>query len=785
VTGELYIAGTGLARGYLGRAGLTAQRFTACPFGVGGERMYRTGDLARWTADGQLHFAGRADEQVKIRGFRIELGEVEAVLAAYPGVGQVAVIAREDQPGHKRLTAYVTPAASAAGGDGPCDGPCDGQRGGVAGMDMALLREHAAGLLPEYMVPAAFVVLDALPLTPNGKLDRAALPAPTVSAGTGPAPRTATEEIICRRFAEVLHLDRVGPEDNFFELGGDSIMSMQLISRLRRAGVELSLADVFELKTPAALAAMASTTSPTASGRAEDAHERTGEVPLTPLMHAQLARAGQAGLARQFSRFSQSMLAVVPPGLELGKLAKALAAVVRHHDVLRARLEYGADGDHRLLVGLAEELDTAALVRRAEIQGLDQEALREAIAGQARQAVGRLDAELGVLVQAVWFDAGPGQPGRLLLTAHHLVVDGVSWRVILPDLATAYAAVANEATPALPPAGTSFRRWAQALAERASDPGTVAELGIWAQLLDGAEPPLGARPLDARRDTTSGVRSVSVTLPAQETTALLTRVPSAFHAGVNEVLLAGLAAAVGHFRSRRGEQGTGVLIDVEGHGREPLAEDMDLSRTVGWFTSVVPVRVDPGLVDHAEIRSGGAGAGQVIKRVKEQMRAVPGSGLGHGLLRHLNPQTAPVLAALPAPQLAFNYLGRFPAHQGTARYWEPAPFGGHNGAELPAGYAAEAIGVVLDLPGGPELTISLAYSSGVITEAEAGELAAGWRDMLAGFAAHAAQANTGGHTPSDFPLLELGQAEIDDLEAEFMDAQWTIPGEDSSDSVAD
>jgi len=389
-------------------------------------------------------------------------------------------------------------------------------------------------------------------------------------------------------------------------------------------------------------------------------------------------------------------------------------------------------------------------------------------------------------VQAVWFDAGPREPGRLLMAAHHLVVDGVSWRVILPDLAAACAAVAAGTEPVLEPAGTSFRRWAQLLAGQASDPGRVAELGIWAQMLERGGPPLGSRPLEARHDTTARVRTVTFTLPAQVTGALLTSVPAAFHAGVNDVLLAGLAAAVAQYRSRRGERDTAVLVDVEGHGREPLAAGMDLSRTVGWFTSVVPVRLDTGRVDFTEIASGGPAAGRVLKRVKEQMRAIPGDGLGYGLLRYLNPQTAPVLAALPARQIGFNYLGRFTAPPDAASphttrpdtggrpgsrpvHWQPAPFGGHADPELPAVYVVEAISAVRDLASGPELTISLAWSSGILTETAARELAAGWRDMLTGLAAHTAQPGTGGHTPSDFPLLALAQAQIEDLEAEFTD----------------
>nr|BFE29896.1 hypothetical protein GCM10010200_021470 [Actinomadura rugatobispora] len=761
VIGELYVTGAGVARGYVHRPGPTAARFVACPYGDpadgSGGRMYRTGDLASWTPDGELLFAGRADDQVKIRGFRVEPGEIEAVLSGHERVGRAAVIARQDRPGVKRLVAYVA-------GDG---------------LDPAELRAYAAERLPDHMVPAAVMVLDAIPVTVHGKLDRAALPAPDFAGQAGSrAPATSAERLLCELFAEVLGLEKVGADDSFFELGGDSIMSMLVVARARRAGLVLTARQVFEQRTPAGLARIAGVATGdegTAPAGAEDV--ATGPVPLTPVMRELVARSGPAALA---GRFCQSMLVSVPAGMRLEPLTAAVQALLDRHDMLRARLEAPSPtGGWRLHVppaGAPEALSAVACVRRADVTGLDGAALADAVAAQEDEAVGRLDSPAGMLVQVVWFDAGPDAPGRLLLVVHHLAVDGVSWRVLIPDLAAAY----EGAAPA--PAGTSFRRWATELEAQAGDRGRAGEAAAWTELLAGDEPPLAHRPLDPRRDTVAaGMNHVARTVPVQITRDLLTRVPAAFHAGIDDVLLTALVLAVAEWRQGRGRDAEGgTLVDVEGHGREPLTGDMDLTRTVGWFTSAYPVRLDPGETDFAELRSGGPAAGRAVKRVKERLRVVPGDGLGFGMLRHLNPGTAAALAALPVPQIGFNYLGRFPAPSpadGTAlALWEPAgetAVGGAADPEMAAAHLIEAGGLVRDLPEGPELTVTLMSPAGLLEEAALDGLAESWAAMLGGLAAHTAEPGSGGRTPSDFTLVTLAQDEIDEFEIRLADERRT------------
>ncbi|MGW0811129.1 amino acid adenylation domain-containing protein, partial [Nonomuraea sp. NPDC002799] len=527
VAGELYVGGL-VARGYHGRPDLTAARFVADPYGSPGERMYRTGDVARWNGDGQLEYVGRADEQVKVRGFRIEPGEIESVLTAHPGVAQAAVVAKDGQ----RLVGYVVP----ADGDGDAE---LGDYGLHAGVSVHDLQAYLRGRLPEYMVPSALVVLGELPLMANGKLDRAALPEPVVAEGEYRAPRTTEEEVLAGVFADVLGADRVGVDDDFFAIGGDSIRSIQVVARARAGGVEVTAQEVFDCRTVAALAVAA-------AGRAE--HRvvleelpggGVGRLPLPPVGHHLLNLGGGIG------RFSMSAVLELPADIDEAGLAATLSAVMDRHDVLRSRLVPGDEPG--LLVDPPGTVNVANLITRVPCAA-DDDGWRERAAAELDQAADLLDPAAGVMARFVWLDG----PGLLGIVLHHLVVDGVSWRILVPDLAAAWQRVRAGQRPVLPPVGTSLRRWAHALGDEATGADRTAETSWWHEALQGPDPLLGTRRVDPAVDVTGTVETIKVRLDPATSEALLTGLPAAFHGGVNDGLLAALAIAVARWRRRRG-----------------------------------------------------------------------------------------------------------------------------------------------------------------------------------------------------------------------------------------
>ncbi|WP_433655167.1 amino acid adenylation domain-containing protein [Nocardia sp. CA-128927] len=713
VMGELYVGGEGVAQGYVNRPGLTAARFVADPFGAPGARIYRTGDLVRWNGAGVLEFIGRGDDQVKIRGFRIELGEVAAALTRHSAVSRAVAVAAKGANGATRLVAYVVPTA------------------GMAAPDTGTLREFSADELPAYMVPSVFVVLDELPLTANGKVDRRALPAPTVADSDESryiAPTTPAEQTLASIWAEVLGVPKIGTGDNFFDLGGDSIISLRVVAKARRAGLRVTSQDIFRRQTIAALAQYAQLEKPAETSSALV----SGWAPLLPIQHWLFEQRSVSAM------FNQFVTVTLQADVDEAALRSALHVLLEQHDALRMR--FTNDGG-RWSQDTAQREDAQVFIsvdlREVPDDGIDAAVERHSAAAQ----VG-LNPVSGPLFRGMLLHFGARRPAQLILVAHHLVVDGVSWRILLADLATAYQQLRRRKTVDLGPKTTSLLDWARALAAHVETGGFDDERDFWIGLADSDRPVL---PIDADGDNMiSATREVRVRLDETTTRALLRDVPSVYRTEINDALLTALARTLCDWAER--DQ---VLIALEGHGREELVEGIDLTGTVGWFTSYFPVLLDV---------AGTAEWDGLLKSVKEQLRAIPRRGLGYGALRYNG--GAPELVGQQAPQVSFNYLGQFNGStEDNDLYRSVSEVCLRQGPGALRLHLLDIVGQVSD----GRMEFIWSYSAHRHRHKTIQRLATEFAANLKHIVAHCAAPTAGGRTPSDFPGSGLDQAAVDAL----------------------
>ena len=719
--GELYVGRAGLARGYLNRADLTTLRFIPDPFAADGGRLYRTGDLARYRADGVIEYIGRIDHQVKIRGFRIESGEIEAQLLEQAAVRQAVVLAQPGLSG-QQLVAYLVPIDAAL-----LDASAAEQaqwRDSVR----AELKEN----LPDHMIPAHLLLLAQLPLTANGKLNRSALPSPDASQAQQAyqAPQSELEQRLATIWQNVLKLPQVGLNDNFFELGGDSIISIQVVSRARQAGIRLNPKDLFQHQTIQRLALVAQLGDDETS---IDQQAVTGAALLLPIQ-------------QQFfddeiperHHWNQSVLLKPRQPLDGEKIEQVLRALVAHHDALRLsftqhngvwQAEHRAveDQPHNLL-WQEDVADAAAL---------------EALGNRAQRS---LDLQNGPLLRAVLANLADGTQ-RLQLVIHHLVVDGVSWRILLEDLQNAYQQLLDGQPLKLPAKTSAFKDWSEHLQRYANSTALQQELAYWQACLSDVGSDLPCKRMDAGQQNRLA-QTVQTRLGAELTRQLLQEAPAAYRTQVNDLLLTALARVIGRWSGQ-----ASTLIQLEGHGREELFDGVDLTRTVGWFTSLFPVRLTPA-----------ATAGESIKQIKEQLRSIPNKGIGFGALRHLgNAQAQQSLRELPTPRITFNYLGQFDgSFEGDdGALFAPAPdnAGLDQSPDAPMGNWLTLNGQVY----GGELRVGWTFSSERFDSAVIEALAADYAEELAALIGHCLTPGVAGLTPSDFPLAGLTQAQLDGL----------------------
>ena len=747
IPGELYIGGHGVARGYLQQPELTAEKFIPNPFFEGrrqkaegrslgtssaplplsssvpsassaplceavsfrAARLYKTGDRAKYLPDGTIEYLGRLDNQIKIRGYRIELGEIEAELTNHSDVQSALVIARDE-----RLIAYFIPHRAC---------------------DVSTLRSFLQNKLPSYMVPGNFVQLDRFPLTPNGKIDRAALPLPELETRKAQViePSTEKEKILVKIWQEVLNLDRIDIEDNFFELGGDSILSIQIIARARQARLTFTPKQLFQYQTIAELAAIALENKPI---QAEQGLV-TGKIPLTPIQHWFFEQE-----LVDLNHYNQAILLEVTTELNPDWLQAALKHLVSHHDALR--ISFNNENSSWTASNLESVEDPNFIT--VDLREAKNEALEQSITETANQLQTSLDISQGKLVTGALFRLGNSKSDRLLLIIHHLVVDGISWRILLEDLAIAYKQLETKQSLQLPPKTASYKSWGKTLEKYSQEIDTKSELDYWLNKNEIASIPTD-KSASQETNTIASTKQISVVLDKVMTNSLLTEVPKTYKTNVEDILLTALIQSFYLWTNSKE-----ILLDLENYGRGKVWEKIDISRTVGWFTTIYPVRLQLDNFNQT---------GETIKSIKEQLRSSQYHGLNYGILKYLNSESTQELKQLSSPQIAFNYLGQLnpPPTESIIQGLATESTGSNRHPLGKRCYLLEINSAIVD----GQLKINWVYSQNFHNQTTITKLANNFLESLKNLIKHCQSPETNGYTPSDFSAAKTSQKQLDKL----------------------
>ncbi|MBW4537462.1 MAG: amino acid adenylation domain-containing protein [Pleurocapsa minor HA4230-MV1] len=740
VPGEIYIGGSNVARGYINQPELTAEKFISIPpthgrrfksgnppnalpplskGGLRGDRLYKTGDKAQYLQNGKIEFLGRIDNQIKLHGYRIELEEIETVVRQHPQVRDAVVIVKENLS-HKYLVAYFVSESEIS-------------------QELPIFLSNK---LPQYMLPSHFIKLKALPLTSNGKIDRNSLPSPeTINSQSSAfvAPLNPVETALAKIWAELLGQEKVGIYDNFFELGGDSIISIQAIAKANQIGLRLTPKQIFEHQTIAQLAQVVQVNH----SLAEQGLIK-GLVPLTPIQHSFF----EQNLPEPH-HWNQSILLELKQKIEPKQLEEVIKHLLQHHDVLRLRSVGFAQSHFNQQAEVWQSEITESLpeisLNIIDFSDLAEDKQKTAIAKKATQIQSSLNLSAGKLIEIGLFNLGKNQPKRLLIVIHHLIIDGVSWRILLEDLQTALTQINQGKVIQLPAKTTSFKQWAEGLPEYAQTAKVKAELDYWCCESRQKIKPLPVDNADGI-NTESFARTVSVSLSARETQTLLQKLPAAYHTQVNDILLAALAKA---FTQWTGE--FQLLINLEGHGREDIFAEVNLSRTIGWFTTIFPVLLDIKKANSND---------EVIKTIKEQLSRIPNRGIGYGVLRYLSQDRAisQALITMPQAEICFNYLGQFDRTLANSDWFKLASESdGINRSLLgKRRYLFNINSYILD----NKLKLDWIYSSQIHREETVLSLAESYIETLKDFM-HQKSSKRTEFTSSDFPQANLNQQQLD------------------------
>ncbi len=748
VPGEICVSGFGVGVGYWKNPELTQLSFIPNPFptkkplpGTNTDVIYKTGDLGRWLADGNIEFLGRIDHQVKIRGFRIELGEIEALLIQHSAVQETVVVVREET-NYKRLVAYVVPSFA------------DRDLDSISHDLVPQLRHFLKERLPEHMIPSAFVLLEALPLTPSGKVDRRALPAPDPVQpqlqDTFAAPRTPIEETLAKIWAQVLGIERVGIHDNFFELGGDSILCIQAIAKAHQAQLNLTPKQLFQNQTVAELAKVVATSQTISAEQGLV----TGSVTLTPIQHYFF----EQNLLEP-NHWNEAVLLELNQALDPKLLEQAVQELLNHHDSLRLRFEQTKSGWKQIYTELGEQVPLSC-IDLSSVPADERESALEATATELQSSLNLLQ---GSLVRVALINLGAEKTSRLLIIIHHIVVDTLSWRILFEDLQTAYQQLSQGKAVSFPAKTTSLKQWSEQLREYANSALVQQELDYW---LAPSRRNVFRIPVDypGGANTEASVREVSIALSIAETKALLQDVPAVYRTQINDVLLTALVQTLAQWTGQRS-----LVVNLEGHGREEIFDNVDISRTdgreeifdnvdisrtVGLFSSIFPVLLDLGETSTP---------GDALKAIKEQLRYIPNRGIGYGMLRYLSDDSKVIesLRGLPEAEVVFNYLGQFDQTLSESSLFKLAheSTGLQSSLQNNRSHLLSFTSFVVD----GQLQLSCAYSEAIHSQSTIEALTQGFLTALRSLISHCQSPEAGGYTPSDFLLTKLTQQQLDEL----------------------
>ncbi|MCP5106114.1 MAG: AMP-binding protein [bacterium] len=725
--GELYISGHGVARGYINRPRLTTETFIDNPFEPG-QTMYKSGDMARMLLDGNIEFLGRSDDQVKIRGFRIETGEIANRLTSHKDVKEAVVIQRE-RAGSQYLCAYIVPDAA---GNPDLEAPPTVPEE---------LKAYLAQELPDYMIPAFFVPIERIPLTPNGKINRHALPDPEIQVTESyEAPGNDIEEALTEIWREVLGLETVGINDNFFDIGGDSIKVIQIVSRLMRHKLHLEIKDLYSNPTIKQAAGFARPSDGTAEA---EQGTITGNVKLTPIQNWFFKNH-----ATNRHHYNQAVMIYRPEGFDEEYLHKIFEQIVHHHDALRMTYEINGARINQENRGFEEEppdrLFDLEVFDLRHSTGVEAEIQQEA--GRIQESI---ELDRGPLVKLGLFKTAEGD--HLLIAVHHLVVDGVSWRILFEDFSILFGQLQKEEELKLPLKSTSFKEWAEKLSHYADSSALVQEIPYWRKIEQTHSPPLPKKSTALERKF-KNYHTLSAQLSEEHTRMLLKDVNRAYNTEINDILLGALAAALKNWTGK-----TTALVDLEGHGRETIMDNVQIARTVGWFTSLFPVVLEMQDNHHTV---------DVIKNTKEMLRHIPNKGTGYGILKYLSADPRDLRFPLK-PEISFNYLGKMDEDINTGIF-RLSPFSPGDSAdpEIEKTYSMDITGVIVE----EKLNMSVKYHTGEFDEATISSFITGYMDALRQIIQHCRAAEGTEITESDMTASDFEEGEADSIFEELQEA---------------